>query len=989
MGGDGGTKIMPLRSSTKVMDSHESGLVLSPAEVEVVLKGGAYTLCPAEVIGEGGQGVVVKARDASGAAFVAKISDVPRARVRDYNKIIPTLYELSARPASETHLMPIVAYGTAEFQLIDRDERRKLFVEVMPVCQQLVEEGSGLSPARIKAEVIPQLADAVNLLHGRNILHRDIKPSNLFLYQGSIVLGDFGISRVLRGSVDAGYATHIDDLSGTTGFYREVPFDSGLGDWYGYGFTIWTLYNGGRHPCQEFLDNQTFYKIQFQQAAMPEFVPREPGDETLGMLLAGLTEPDSAQQLGADAVAEWLADPADFSWHRLDDQNLFSYTFGGQTYTDTDSLATALVDDWRTAISHLYSHQIEYALEQAREDDLRVALHDIVESDEQTIDDRDLGLARALFLLSHGSLMAWRGKNISMEALQKKLSKTDPSNMDRYLTLLKSGYLSWCFERMLASRGDDPDAVELVRKVRNIEQATSDRPHLACCALQAVLRSKPAGMRDAAQRDIERSVIDPKGLLASAQSVQATDEFLARLAPAFEISTLVSVSKSCAACERDQVPDILLTFADDALDRKDLAREAYRKFGQLAPWIWLAEHAENYAVDESEQGSDAREKLIELGDQIDSTAPVSQLIAWGSQARESGVVLRDLTLRFPVPYLEGWETGAAVRPLTLDAIFCAVCRDEYVPRGFVRELLACTTIPERDAAFGEGGIALVASDFANEADAYGQYLSDRKDASIPENEGAVGRLGGRKGIIHSLIAAACVFAFLVFLTVSYSYKFGELFSFLGEFAIAGTVLAVVIYLVCGAFFAITVVRLLSLLERVNAHESDMREAEGRLAVMQNTIASFGSGSSTEEMTLRDPALDEPLPAMVCSFVAADPAETQTRYDAPIKWCSSLGWRGAVLITGAIASTNYLSAGLGGDLLMGFYGVLTVLCTLVCMLFFSDDSDPASLQSLLSWAIVPIIPPLFAGVLPALFSLAIFLIGLAFIAFILYGWLKSN
>src|SRR5262249_39586855 len=69
------------------------------------------------------------------------------------------------------------------------------------------------NPAGIGTDLVRQwfggLAAAIAYLHDRGIVHRDLKPGNIFLENGAIKVGDYGLSKLIGGSQVAGHTQSV------------------------------------------------------------------------------------------------------------------------------------------------------------------------------------------------------------------------------------------------------------------------------------------------------------------------------------------------------------------------------------------------------------------------------------------------------------------------------------------------------------------------------------------------------------------------------------------------------------------------------------------------------------------------------------------------------------------------------------------------------------------------------------------------------------
>lgn len=381
-----------------------------------------FTLHTADVIGAGGQGTVVRATDEDGRTFAAKIAYQPHAvrdrlarrAILDYLRRLMTEHPRGEAHFQETHLMPLYATGQIRDAAPGLGEST-YDVTVMPMCSDRFSHGTDITFEELRDTVIPQAAQALCLLHGQGIVHRDVKPKNLYLLDGAVVLGDFGISSVLEEGRDTG-ATKVDRR--TPGYSPHSSVVQRENDWYALGYTIWTLYNGGVHPHQALIDGDDLSAV-LAGGRPVAFAARAPEHRSLGELIYGLTYAHAQGRLGYDDIQRWLADPAAFRYRDPLDAAAMAgpagYQFEGTVYEDRATLVTALASQWEQAKRHLYTHGLETYFRKLGETDLAVALNDITDKDPDTAPDaldgnEDLGLSRALALIDPTrSAVFWRG----------------------------------------------------------------------------------------------------------------------------------------------------------------------------------------------------------------------------------------------------------------------------------------------------------------------------------------------------------------------------------------------------------------------------------------------------------------------------------------------------------------------------------------------------------------------------------------------------
>jgi Tol biopolymer transport system component/serine/threonine protein kinase len=154
-----------------------------------------------ERIGEGGMGVVYKARDTLLGRLVA-LKTLPSGGPPDPERQARLLRE--ARAASALHHPNIVAVHN----LLHHEGSDVIVMEL--VTGRTLDRAVAGKPLREVLGYARQIADALAKAHAARIIHRDLKPSNVMVDEGGTVrILDFGLARLgaPAGTVDFGSAS--------------------------------------------------------------------------------------------------------------------------------------------------------------------------------------------------------------------------------------------------------------------------------------------------------------------------------------------------------------------------------------------------------------------------------------------------------------------------------------------------------------------------------------------------------------------------------------------------------------------------------------------------------------------------------------------------------------------------------------------------------------------------------------------------------------
>jgi serine/threonine-protein kinase len=220
-----------------------------------------------ELLGVGGMGAVYRAYQTNLKRDVAfKVLSPALTQDSDYYQRFIREAEIAAS-LEHIHIVPVYDYGTHE----------RIPYVVMRLLgggslSERIKNQSGRPALREAAEVLTQIASALDYAHGRGIVHRDIKASNvMFDERGSAFLVDFGIAKLINATTSI---TGTGIAMGTPLYMAPEQWRgesiTAAADQYALGILVYAMITGGKMPFEGETPFALMHKHLFEPPTPPQ-----------------------------------------------------------------------------------------------------------------------------------------------------------------------------------------------------------------------------------------------------------------------------------------------------------------------------------------------------------------------------------------------------------------------------------------------------------------------------------------------------------------------------------------------------------------------------------------------------------------------------------------------------------------------------------------------------------------------------------------------
>jgi len=550
-------------------------------------------------IGTGGESQVYLAnRTSDNAQVVIKIYDAitddPQIR-KNRKAILEFLHSNS--DYKNTHIMPLFDDGSVIMFDDDGDEYTRQF-DVLPYCKE--GELKECDYQMLKTQVIPQIIIALNLLHTNNLVHRDIKPSNIYMYDGVILLADFGTTSKIM-NIESHSVTQTK--RGTPGYTAPELSDKYYviaSDYYSLGCTIATLYNKGKHVYHTFLDARDYdnVTITMRQSGLPLSCPE--GEADLQLLVDALVMRDEKMRAGYDAVNLWLSNASDFikKWKNTVqkgfDKPSLNFPFEDIICTTYQELTEQILKNWERGKRYLYGGTFKGFFDKENAS-LAIKALDIIDNPD-TAQNHELGLAQFLHYMntteSSKCPIYWCGDTYEKLSDISIAISTEKADQQKLIAMLQSKFLSWKFQNT------EPKQNEIINALLEIEDIASQHSVLGYYLLMFSLAPDKDKQIKTADDIFKELTKNGKDWYTEAQRLLSDERTFAYLiSKGFKDAVLTlknNLSKKFITDEGTSNLLLIYKLFEGICKDKLSVREHYLKYGPQAYLYWFQQNLSLY-----------------------------------------------------------------------------------------------------------------------------------------------------------------------------------------------------------------------------------------------------------------------------------------------------------------------------------------------------------------------------------------------------------
>ncbi len=238
--------------------------------------------------------------------------------------------------------------------------------EILPYYKNGSIQGKRYSFNELKETIIPDINEALRVLHSNDIIHKDLKPSNIMLVDDKkhIAIIDFGISSVIEdGNTVLVTKTGMTPEYSAPETWRNLYLNES--DYYSFGITLYELFCGST-PYANMSSEQIEQYVAVQRIPFPDDMPTELRD-----LIAALTYYDISYRRNKKnpnrrwtykEVNDWLnGEELPIPGEGLggsSNGNIPAFQFHGESYTEILSLVKALANNWEEGKKQLFRGNI-------------------------------------------------------------------------------------------------------------------------------------------------------------------------------------------------------------------------------------------------------------------------------------------------------------------------------------------------------------------------------------------------------------------------------------------------------------------------------------------------------------------------------------------------------------------------------------------------------------------------------------------------------